>query len=73
MPRNPNIYIPLWERANEAEIGIYIETNDPKTLRAELYKARDVANRPEFDNIIVCMPPIPDRVFMCHKSAELPE
>lgn len=73
MARNPNIYIPLWERAFESEVGIAIETNDPKLLSSELYKAREVANNPNFAEVMIFLPNIPDTLFMCRKTAELPE
>ena len=71
MPRNPSIYIPLWERALEAEIGIAIATNQPQLLRQELYRAREVANRPEFAEVIMFLPKDKDEVFLCRKSVEI--
>lgn len=71
MPRNPNIYIPLWERALETEIGIAIRTNNPQILRQELYKAREAANNPLFEDVIMFLPKDKDEVFLCRKSVEL--
>lgn len=71
MPRNPNIYIPLWERALESELGIAIRTNHPQLLRQELYRARESANRPEFAEVIIFLPVGKDEVFLCRKSVEL--
>ena len=71
MPRNPSIYIPLWERALEAEIGIAIRTNQPQLLRQELYRAREAANRPEFADVIMFLPKDKDEVFLCRKSVEI--
>ena len=71
MPRNPNIYVPLWERALEAEIGIAIATNNTQLLRQELYRARESANRPEFDDVIMFLPVGRDEVFLCRKSVEI--
>ena len=71
MPRNPSIYIPLWERALEAEIGIAIATNQPQLLRQELYRAREAAQRPEFAEVIMFLPKDKDEVFLCRKSVEL--
>jgi hypothetical protein len=74
MPKlNPQILIPLLEQAHQREIGIAIETNDPKALRAELYKARDESGREEFHELITFLPEGKNEVFICHKSAELPE
>ena len=71
MPRNPFIYIPLWERALEAEIGIAIATNQPQLLRQELYAARKVAANPAFDEVIMFLPKDKDEVFLCRKSVEI--
>lgn len=71
MPRNPSIYIPLWERALEAELGIAIRTNQPQLLRQELYKAREAANNPAFAEVIMFLPKDKDEVFLCRKSVEL--
>jgi hypothetical protein len=71
MPRNHSIYIPLWERALEAEIGIAIRTNQPQLLRQELYAARKVADRPEFDEVIMFLPKDKDEVFLCRKTVEI--
>lgn len=71
MPRNPNLYIPLWERALETEIGIAISTNQPQLLRQELYRAREVSNRPEFAEVIMFLPKDKDEVFLCRKGVEL--
>jgi hypothetical protein len=71
MPRNHNIYIPLWERALEAEIGIAIRTNQPQLLRQELYAARKSASRPEFDEVIMFLPKDKDEVFLCRKTVEI--
>lgn len=71
MPRNSSIYIPLWERALEAEIGIAISTNNPQILRQELYRAREAANRPEFAEVIMFLPVSKDEVFLCRKSVEI--
>lgn len=69
MPRNPNIYIPLWERALEAEIGIAIATNNPQLLRQELYRARE--GRPEFQDVIMFVPANGEEVFLCRKTVEI--
>lgn len=71
MPRNPNLYIPLWERALETEIGIAISTNQPQLLRQELYRAREASNRPEFAEVIMFLPKDKDEVFLCRKGVEL--
>lgn len=71
MPRNSNIYIPLWERALEAEIGIAIATNQPQLLRQELYRARELAANPQFADVIMFLPEGRDEVFLCRKTVEL--
>lgn len=69
----PSVYIPLFERVLESEIGVAIETDNPKALRDELYKARDIAARPEFEEVIMFLPQGKNEVFMCRKSVELPD
>ena len=69
MPRNPAIFIPLWERALEAEIGIGIRTNNPQLLRQELSRVRD--SRPEFQDIIIFLPANGEEVLMCRKTVEI--
>lgn len=71
MPRRPDLFIPLWERALEAEIGISIATNQPQLLRQELYRAREASGRPEFADIIMFLPADKDEVYLCRKSVEL--
>lgn len=71
MPRNSSIYIPLWERALETEIGIAIHTNNPQLLRTELYKAREAAQRSEFADVIMFLPKDKDEVFLCRKGVEM--
>ena len=71
MPRNHNVYIPLWERALESELGIAIATNQPQLLRQELYAARKVAANPAFDEVIMFLPKDKDEVFLCRKSVEI--
>lgn len=44
---SPEALAPLWDRALESEIGIAVETNEPKRLRQELLNGRRVLNRPE--------------------------
>lgn len=71
MPRNPSIYIPLWERALESEIGIAVVCNKPQLLKVELYRARELAQRPEFDDIIMFLPASGEEVFLCRKTVEI--
>ena len=69
----PDLLLQCWDRANEAECGIAIQTNDPKTLRTRLLNTAREAGHPAMADIITFLPEGRDEVFMCRKTVELPE
>ncbi len=49
----------VWERAAKEELGLILTATDPediKFFRPTLYKARQVANNPEWENFVICLP-----------------
>lgn len=75
MPKlNPEILIEMWERASDEEIGISIETNDPKALRWKLLEAKREGELEEhYGNLMTFIPEGQAAVFIVKKSAELPD
>lgn len=63
----------LWQRASESEIGLEIKTNNPKDLRQQLLVARKSGLTPPFEGLMTFLPPSGDSVYICQKSAELPD
>lgn len=64
----PVDYTTLWYAALESECGIAIPTEDIKLLRADLYKARELAGDPELDNVIMVTPANGKEVWLCRKE-----
>lgn len=62
----------LWSRAAESEIGIAVQTNDPKALRTKLLNTVREADHPQKDQLITFLPEGKDEVFICRKTVELP-
>jgi len=63
-------FTPLFDRAMEQEFGMKVETNNPKHLQVQLCDwNREHDNR--WDEIIVCIPSTPNKVFLVKKSVEL--
>lgn len=73
MKPTPRVYLPLLDRALESEIGITVETNEPKLLRHEILAAKRDADDPRYDELITFLPADRNEVFICRKSAELPD
>jgi len=48
-------WLALWYRAQKAEIGLAIPTDDQREVARELYKARN--KNPELANVRVCFMP----------------
>lgn len=67
----PDDAIAIFERALEAEIGIAIQTPDPKTYRQELLLARRKLKDPRYDILVTALPAGNKEVFVCKKNADL--
>lgn len=72
MKPKPSVFLPLLERALTVEVGVAVETNEPKALRDELYKAREQAGNPALEEIIMFLPKDRPEVFICRRGVELP-
>lgn len=70
---SPDIYLALWDRAAEVEIGIAIKTNEPTKFRNKLLTVAAEAKHPARETIITLIPEGNDEVFMCRRTAELPD
>jgi len=64
-------YRPLFERAQAAENGIYVKTNDPKALRQEILAARRELK--VFDNVMTFLPEGRQEVWLIMESVEMPD
>lgn len=62
-------YAPLLERVIQEQIGLWIETNNPKLLQIEI--ANYISDHKGFADIIAAIPSVPDAVFLVNKSAEV--
>ena len=66
----PTSALALWARAQTAEIGIAVKTNNPRAASNILYEARKEAGG--FSNLAIVLPAEPkDEVWICHKETEL--
>ena len=65
------VYRPLFERAMEAENGIYVKTNDPKALRQELLAARRELRG--FEKVMTFLPEGRQEVWLILESVEMPD
>lgn len=57
----------LLDRAQGEEMGIAVETNNAPYLQLLLQKAK----RDSMDHLIVCLPSLPNMVFICQPTIEL--
>jgi hypothetical protein len=71
MNLNQTDFTPLFERVGEQPYGLKIKTNNPQRLQIIL----DEWLRINMDNKLyrICIPSIPDWVFVVHQNVELPE
>ena len=69
----PEHYLPIWESAQEQEIGIEVlcPPEDQVKLVNYLYECRNVCGG--FEDLMIFQPKPEGTLFIAHKSAELPE
>lgn len=68
-----NTYLPFWERAQSEEIGIEITCvpeDQPKLINA-LYDCRQTYGG--FEDLMIFQPKPEGRIFIAHRTVELPE
>ena len=65
-------YLPLWLRALDEEIGIYIETTKAHRILLvnALYEARKLSLNPALETLILFQPR-EDLIYLCKKATEL--
>lgn len=65
----------VWQRAVQEELGLVVVLEDKKdmtNIRPLLYKARQVANNPEYENLVICLPgDAPNELIIVKKTVEL--
>lgn len=68
-------YLPFWERAKAEEIGIEITCvpEDQLKLVNALYQARSDHSVDEYEEMMIFQPKPEGRIFIAHKTVELPE
>jgi hypothetical protein len=59
----------LWQAAVDAEVGVAIQTDDRGLLRQHLYRARSIADNPEFEQITMVLPEKEDEIWLVKKNA----
>lgn len=72
IPSN-DVYLTLWYAALEAEIGILIETGEPKNVMNDLYRVRDAQADPELQSLLIMTDPRGTGVWICKKQTSLLE
>ena len=65
---NPTLLAELLRRASEEPYGLKIHTTSATALRARLYEVQREVQAPD---IMICVPSIPDHIFIARKSQEL--
>ena len=65
------IFIALWNRALEEEVGIAVETDDRRWLSRCLYEARQAEGDPALQALIIMMPAKCNEVWICQKNQSL--
>ena len=66
----PDIYLPLWLRALDEEIGLWIKTNDPRNLSVALYEARRQSLNPALEDLMICTV-AEDVIYIAKKATEV--
>lgn len=68
MAIKPELVRNLFQRAMEEELGLVVTTNNTPRF---VTKWHDLAKG--YDQIMICIPSIPNCIFLVKKSVELPE
>ena len=72
MPKlSPALLAAIWERAEQEEIGISIETTDPVLLRHKLLEVRRATGTA--DDLMTFCPEGIKAVYIVRKTVELPD
>lgn len=72
---SPLVYLPLWEQAQAAEIGIRFNVAGVKreAMRNTLYEARKLSADPSLDEIMMFLPggECQDEIWLCKREVRL--
>jgi hypothetical protein len=71
MALKPELLTALMERAMEEEIGLAVETNNPKRLQITLDDHRRTQGLDQFRGLLFNIPSVPNQVFITKKSVDL--
>lgn len=71
MPLLSETYHSLFARAISEELGIYVNVTNAPQFQHNLDVWRKSCGVQEFSEIMVCVPSVPDKVFLVKKSVEL--
>lgn len=71
MPIAPEHLHALFLAAQDEELGIVIETNNPNQVQQDLHAYRQ--SHPELHSVEICIPDIPNHLFLTKKSVDLNE
>lgn len=59
----------ILDRALSEPLGLYIECVNPKSFEVQISRIKSVY--PNYDSLMVCIPSLPETVFLVKKSVEL--
>lgn len=65
----PQLLTELLAKALHEEVGLKIQTNNPKALAIQLDNHKRWIE--EFSGLIVCLPAVEGQVYITHRSVEL--
>lgn len=65
----PQLLTDLLRRARTEELGLKVDTNNPKGMQIQLDNHRRAIG--DFEDLIVCIPAEPNSIFITHRSVEL--
>jgi len=71
MALKPELLTALFEKAAEEELGLVIETQNPKQMQILLCHHRKEYGLTKFENLVVAIPSEPNTVFISKKSVDL--
>jgi len=71
MALKPELLSALMERAMDEEIGLAVETNNPKQLQVTLADHRRTHGLTQYEGLLFTIPSVPNQVFITKKTVEL--
>jgi hypothetical protein len=71
MALKPELLTALMERAMEEELGLAVETNNPKQLQITLANHRNENGLDQFRGLLFNIPSVPNQIFITKKTVDL--